>query len=195
MKHVMVLMMVLAAATAVATEKQPDTSDYVIQNGSRAQITGTLSDASPVWNRAFGSGAPSTTDCLFPFTDSSIDGQYYDVFCIESTDENPVEIVVSPDGTTIGDTVLSLYCDPFDPTDPLVNGAYYDDDGGDGLLSAFLPGDNVVLTPGVSYWLVLSTFSAGDSGDFVIDTSDNVMICGGVSVESTDWSSLKGLFE
>ncbi len=195
MKHVMVLIMVLAAGMAIADEKTPDTSEFTMDAGTRIQITGELGDASPIWDRSFGFGDPAPTTCDFPFDASSITGQYYDFFCIESTDENPISIAVDPAGTTIGDTTLYLFCDPFDPSMPTSNGAYYDDDGGEGLLSAFLPGDNVILPPGTEYWLVISTFSAGDSGTFAIDTSDNVALCGGVAVEQSDWSSFKGLFE
>lgn len=195
MKKAIVLILALSLVAGLATakdEKIPD-GDYVMDAPSRIQITGMLDGSSPTWNRAFGSGAASP-DCMFQLTDSGNDGQYYDQICITTTDDTPIEIVVDAGGTTIGDTTLHLYCANFDAGDPLANCVYYDDDGGDGLLSAIVLADNVVLPPGTEYWLVLSTFSGGDMGSFTINTSDNVALCGGVGTEATDWSNLKSLF-
>ena len=68
------------------------------------------------------------------------------------------------------------------------------DSDGDSLLSAFTLEDNLVLSPGSDYWLVLSTFSPGATGDFTINTSDNVELCGSVANESRSWTELKGLY-
>jgi hypothetical protein len=32
-------------------------------------------------------------------------------------------------------------------------------------------------------------------GDFVINTSDNVALCGTVGTENSDWSSIKSMFQ
>ncbi|MEZ4387732.1 MAG: hypothetical protein R3D98_09180 [Candidatus Krumholzibacteriia bacterium] len=183
----------LIVTSAFAEAKRPDVRDAVMQNGSRIVITGMLDSTSPVWNRGFNNTSPPSPSCDFLLSDSS-DGQYYDVFCITSTDQSPIEIIVDPAGTTIGDTHMELYCDPFDPNTPLVNAVFSDDDDGDGLLSAFLLSDGLVLTPGTQYWLVLTTFSAGDQGTFALNTSDNVVLCGGVATESQSWSQIKGLY-
>jgi hypothetical protein len=76
----------------------------------------------------------------------------------------------------LSDTVITLYCDPFDPMDPLHNIVAYDDDGGDGLYSAFFDTDGATMTAGDPYWLVLSTFSAGDTGDYDICLEGNVTV-------------------
>jgi len=183
----------LLAGLAMAADEKIQDKDYVFDGQSRIQITGTLDSSSPTWNRAFGSGS-AMPDCMFGLTDSGADGQYFDQFCITSTDDNPIEIVVNAGGTTIGDTTLHIYCSNFDPNAPLDNCVYYDDDGGDGLLSAITLADNVVLPAGTEYWLILSTFGTGAMGDFVMDTSDNVALCGVVANEATDWSSIKSLF-
>ena len=193
MKKVMfaILAVTLLAGFAMATEKIEDI-DYVMDNPSRMQIAGVLDADSPTWNRAFGSG-DSSLDCIFGLTDSSADGQFFAQYCIRGTDDNPIEIVVDGDATEIGDTTLHIYCDSFDPGAPLEECVYYDDDGGDGLYSAINLEDNVVLPPGTEFWLILSTFSGGDEGAFVINTSDNVALCS-VGTESTDWGTIKGLY-
>ncbi|HOX26092.1 MAG TPA: hypothetical protein PLL30_08985 [Candidatus Krumholzibacteria bacterium] len=196
MKLVIYLALALALGAGIAAaadEKSIDVNEYTIPEPGRIQITGALSTASPMWNRGFGTGLYSLA-CAFPLTDSGADGQYYDVYCVEATDQSPIEIVVNSNGTTIGDTTLFLYCDPFNPATPLANAVFYDDDDGVSLLSAFMLSDNIVLPPGTSYWLVISTFSGGITGSYAIDTSANVVLCGGVGAEATDWSSIKGLF-
>ncbi len=201
MKHaiVTVLLLTLCAAVALAAgDKQPDTQDYVMQAQSRIQITGAFTESSPVWDRGYGFGDPAPETCDYGLTAAFYQGQYYDMFCVTSTDANPVEFVVSTNGTTLDDTTLHLFCADFDPTMPLAECVYYDDDGGEGLYSAITVEDGVILTPDTEYWLVISNYGVGDDGDmgdFVIDTSDNVELCGGVAVQSTDWSSIKGLFE
>lgn len=192
MRMVITLALVLVAGLAFANEKIAE-GDYSIQNPSRAEITGELDGSSPTWNRSFGSGVPSPA-CAFPLTLSSNTGQYYDVICIQVTDQNPIEVEVTPTGTSIGDTTLHLFCDPFDAGNSTANAVYYNDDGGEGLLSAFTAANNVVLAPGATYWLVLSTFSGGATGTYRIVTSDNVTVCGTVDADAVDWSAIKGLF-
>lgn len=193
MKLVMTLSLVLIAAVAFAADEKVIEGDYTIEFPSRAEITGELDGNSPTWNRSFGSGVYSP-ECAFPLTLSSNTGQYYDAICIEVTDQNPIEVEVTVDGTTINDTTLHLFCDPFDASDSTLNAVFYNDDGGEGLLSAFTLANNIVLDPGATYWLVLSTFSAGDMGTYRIVTSDNVTVCGTVSTDATDWSTIKSLF-
>jgi len=187
----LILSLVLATA-ALAELKLPDTKDAVNQNPILLVIAGTLDENSPTWNRGFNNVDPPDLSCNFPLGDSS-DGQFYDVFCVTGTDDNPVEIIVDAAATTIGDTHMNLYCDPFDPMNPLEQVVFSDDDDGDGLMSAFTLSDGLVLSGG-DYWLVLTTFSPGAMGDFVINTSDNVSICGGVAVENHTWSHLKGIY-
>ena len=78
---------------------------------------------------------------------------------------------------TGGDTTITLYCDPFDPGNTLTNVVAYDDDDGVGTLSAFTAADGIALQPGNTYWLIMSTFSGGVTGDFQIDcTSATVFV-------------------
>jgi hypothetical protein len=192
MKMVITFALVLVAGFAFANEKIAE-GDYSIQNPSRAEITGELDGNSPTWNRSFGSGVPSPA-CAFPLSLSANTGQYYDVICVQATDQNPIEVEVTVEGTSINDTTLHLFCEGFDAGNSTANAVYYNDDGGEGLLSAFTAANNVVLAPGTNYWLVLSTFSANDMGTYRIVTSDNVTVCGTVNADAVDWSAIKGLF-
>lgn len=189
------LLGLLLVSSALATEKLPDVKDGVMENGSRIAIAGTLDGSSPIFNRPLDPVLPPATACDFPLVDSASDGQYYAVICITSTNDNPVEIIVDAAGTTLDDTHMELYCDPFDPNAPLTNAVFSDDDDGVGFYSAFLATDNVVLTPSAAYYLVLTTFSAGDIGNFLINTSTNVVFCEGVATESTTWSKIKAMHD
>ena len=91
---------------------------------------------------------------------------YYAVFPITSSVSENLEVEVVAANTTLSDTVMTLYCDPFDPADPMANAIAYDDDGAGYPYSGFYASDGIYLDAGVTYYLVLSTFSAGDMGDF-----------------------------
>jgi hypothetical protein len=195
MKHVLTILAITLIATSAlaASEKAVDLVDARPGAASRIVISGTLDANSAIYNRAYYNATPADPDCAYPVLDSSLDGQSYTTFCISSTDANPIEVIVDASGTTIGDTFMALYC-AFDPADPLSNAVFTDDDDGDGLFSAFTVNDNLVLPAGTEYTLVVTTFSAGDLGDFLINTSDNVAFCGSVPAENHSWSDLKGLY-
>lgn len=135
--------------------------------------SGSLTAASPTWDRIFGSAVDLT--CNAAMSDSSNDGQYYEEIPIQVTaTENLEAEVISFTG---GDTVIALYCDPFDPANPGLNAIAYDDDDGVGTLSAFVAGDGITLQPGNTYYLVFSTFSGAVVGDFTINfTSATVTV-------------------
>ena len=135
--------------------------------------SGSLTGSSPVYNRGFGGSVDPT--CNSALIDSGVDGQYYEAIPIQvSAAENLEAEVVSFTG---GDTVITLYCDPFDPANPLANVVAYDDDDGVGTLSAFTAADGITLQPGSTYWFVLSTFSSAITGDFTINfTSATVTV-------------------
>lgn len=195
MKHVLtILAIALIASTALAAgEKGVDLVDARPGAPSRIVISGTLDANSATYNRAYYNATPPDPDCAYPVQDSSLDGQSYTTFCISSTDANPIEMIVDAGATTISDTFIALYCS-FDPADPLSNAVFTDDDDGDGLMSAFTVNDNLILPAGTEYTFVVTTFSSGGYGDFVINTSDNVAFCGSVPAENHSWSELKGLY-
>ena len=137
------------------TMERFDCSDYIV---------GTIDASSPTWNRIYGCNVD--VNCAASCYDSSTDGQYYAVFPITTTVSENLEAEVVAANTTLSDTVMTLYCDPFDPADPMANAIAYDDDGAGYPYSGFYASDGIYLTSGVTYYLVLSTFSAGDMGDF-----------------------------
>jgi len=136
-------------------------------------FSGSLTAASPIWDRIFGSAVDLT--CNAAMSDSGNDGQYYEAIEIQvSAAENLEAEVISFTG---GDTVIALYCDPFDPANPGLNAIAYDDDDGVGTLSAFVAADGITLQPGNTYWFVFSTFSSATEGDFTINfTSATVTV-------------------
>lgn len=192
MRIAIALLLVLTLVGGVAwAEKLPDVNDAVPPSQARIVFSGTLSASSPVYDRIY--GGLVSLDCQSNVYDSSMNGQYYEVFCMRVTNTDPIEIWVDANGTNISDTVMTLYCEPFDPSQPQLNVISYDDDDGPGLLSAFLLADNIHLVPGTNYYLVFSTFSSAVTGDFVIQTSDNVTVCV-VDVETSPWGTVKNLY-
>jgi len=134
-------------------------------------ITGALDTSSPTYNRIFTSSVDPA--CGAVSADSTVgNGVYYQVFQLGVTANEMLELSLDGSATSINDPVLSVYCDPFDPADPMANLIAYSDDVTSGnLLPGFDATDNVALSPGVSYWLVLSTFAPGDQGTFQIDVT------------------------
>ncbi len=190
--NVLIIALMLLVGTAMADEKIADTQNALPNLNTLSVLSGTLDENSPTYDRIFGGSV--SLECASQVIDSSQNGMYFALFCIEASTSDPIEIIVDPTGTNISDTVMTLYCDPFDPGDASFNVVSYDDDGGDGLLSAFTIADGITLTPGDSYFLVLSTFGTGAMGDFVINTSDNVTECGTVATEAGSWDSLKASY-
>ncbi|UCG33653.1 MAG: choice-of-anchor J domain-containing protein, partial [Phycisphaerales bacterium] len=152
----------------LAGEEKFDCNEHVI---------GALDSSSPTWNRVFGSSVDLT--CNANVYDSSANGQYYAAIPIATTVSELLEAEFLQGGTTIGDTVLTLYCDPFDPANPMDNVIAYDDDGGYSLLSGFYASDGIFLDAGVQYWLVLSTFSAGVTGNYDFCLGGHFFVGGG----------------
>ena len=193
--NVLIIALMLVSGAAFAAEKEADTQNAVPTRSTLGVISGALDADSPVYDRIF-SGAVSL-ECASEVSDSSQDGMFFDMFCIEVSSSDPIELIVDPAATLLHDTVMTIYCDPFDPAAPEMNVVSFDDDGGEGLLSAFTADDNITLTPGETYYLVLSNFGSGDDDDmgaYAINTSDNVSECGTVATESSSWDSLKASY-
>jgi hypothetical protein len=109
----------------------------------------------------------------------SASGVQYAVIPIHTTNGAGENLVatVNAAGTGINDTVMSVYC-AFDPANSDQNLVAYDDDGGGGLMSAFLAGDGVFLAPETTYYVVLSLYSSGDlgSGTYQVDFGGDVLV-------------------
>lgn len=190
-------LLLLADQTVLAREKTPDVMNASAPTLAAASfnpaLDGVLSFESGTYDRIYNQGNVNT-ECGAEALDSENDGMFYDMICLQVDDNNPIELVVDPQGTDITDTVLTLYCSPFDPTHPEQNVVAFDDDGGMGTLSAFTAADNITLTEGHEYWLVVSTYGAGMTGNYLIQRSSNVYDCGVVADEDASWGSVKGLY-
>lgn len=194
MKHVIVtLLLVALASMAIASDlpKDIDRVDYVMDAPSRIVITGELTANSPTFERwRPASYEELGLNCDLVMTSSYTTQPHYDLYCFNVTDNEPVEFVVDEAGF---DTVIYIYCDPFDPADATQNAVYMDDDDGDGLNSAIFAANGVTLNPGQDYWFLICSYSS-TVGTYSVMTSDNVALCGSVANEASTWSSLKSLF-
>ncbi len=187
------LALILAASTALAVEKQPDIMNVAAKTTLNPPVAGSLTLASGTYDRIYTSGSIDA-QCGAEAFDSANDGMYFDVYCLQVDDANPIDLILDANGTNIIDTVLTLYCSPFNPTQPQLNVVAFDDDSGEGTLSAITAAQNVVLEEGQEYWLVVSSYGANMTGDYVIQKSGNVYDCGVVTNEQATWGAIKGMY-
>jgi hypothetical protein len=187
------ILAILTAGSAQAYEKKPDFANAVPSKSLGQSVTGTLSASSATYDRIYNAGEVDA-QCGAPALDSANNGMYFDVYCLQVDDHNPIELVLDATGTNLTDTVLTLYCTQFDPARPELNVVAFDDDGGQGTLSAFTAADNIRLFEGQEYWLVISSFGARMTGSYVLQKSSNVFDCGIVANQGSSWGSLKGMY-
>ncbi len=140
--------------------------DYTLDGPRVDTYSGTISTSSPIWNRIYNCNV--SPSCAAVCSDSGVDGQYYHVIPIAVTAAENLECEVTAFQGTAGDSTIQVYCDPFDPLQPLTNVVAYDDDDGPGALSIFTAADGVLLQPGQTYYLVFSPFYPDEVGDFTI---------------------------
>ncbi len=190
---ILFLSLLLVAGSALAVEKTPDILDITARASYNPPASGTLDSNSGTYTGVYTVGL-ADGQCGAETIDSSNDGVYYDVYCLQVDDSNPIELVLDPVGTDIMDTVLTLYCSPFDPLHPEENVVAYDDDSGEATLSALTADQNIVLQEGQEYWLVISAYGADMVGDYLVQKSSNVYDCGLVANEETSWGSIKGMY-
>ena len=188
----MTAILVAGICAAAPTEKFSDLSNVTPHAGLKSILQGTLSGNSPTYDRPF--GTEISLDCDAPLIDSANDNVYLEIFCLKSIDANPIQLVVDAAGTNITDTVLTIYCSNFDLSDPLGNAIVFDDDGGEGTLSAITLKDGVVLDPGQVFWAVLSTYGAAMTGNYLLQASENLVTCDVVPTASTTWGALKATY-
>jgi len=157
---------------ALAEEKTPNKSEFSIQSRA-ASVSGTLSGPE-TFNRLFNPWGPVDLTCSgsgFSLSGVGTD-VHYSVYEIYSPiGENLVATLESSDF----DAYLWIYCDPFDPSDPISNAMYGDDDSGTDLNSAFLLEDGVFLEPNASYFLVVTSYSNDATGDYTLNVDGNVV--------------------
>lgn len=155
------ILMLFIAISVNAAEKTADTKEASIAPSAiSATMSGNL-DGTNTYDRVFGDGVDS--GCAHPTTDSSNDGSSYQIFEIHSPSGQNADIEVQLTG--LSDSLLFVYC-AFDPFAPMNMVAGVDDDGGVGLGSSIVPADGLVLTAGVSYFVVVAGFGSGDLGTF-----------------------------
>lgn len=136
----------------------------VIQNvlAGAASTTGSLVGG-PVYDRIFTGDVQNDCTATSDFSGAGTGVEYASIAINSPTGATLVASLANP-GTDLGDSVLSLYCDPFDPANADQNLVAYDDDGGGGLLSAFDGSEGIVLAPDTTYFLVVSLFSPASIG-------------------------------
>jgi hypothetical protein len=153
---------------AEAREKGVQTDrEFQSRGGVVESISGMVSIATPKWNRVF-STADADPECGMTSLVSGFGEMPYVLTRLEVTGSVDVdlELAVIGTGTDIEDTTLAVYCAPFTPGFPQHNLLAYDDDDGDGALSAFSASDGVTLKPGEIYVVVLSPFNLQNPDDW-----------------------------
>ncbi|HVS62385.1 MAG TPA: hypothetical protein VMT85_02660 [Thermoanaerobaculia bacterium] len=171
-----VLAGILLAASAIA-QKPTEVKGFGIRE-SRATdirisqpvttITGSLVASDPAHARQSGS-RPFSSSCEAGITTSA--GAYrYDVYPFQVRSAG---IFTAQLNSSDFDPFLSLYCS-FDPNNGADNLLASDDDGGPGLNSAFVAGDGIALVPGTTYFLVVTSFSAGVTGNYTLTIDPEV---------------------
>lgn len=187
------IFLLVGAGTALALEKTPDLINVPAKASFSPPVSGTLSEISGTYDRIYTHGMVDA-QCGAEAFDSVNDDMYFDVYCLQVDDDQPIELVLDAAGTDIIDTVLTLYCSPFDPLNPDQNVVAFDDDSGETTLSAITLADELALVEGQEYWLVISTYGANMTGDYLLQKSSNVYDCGAVANERASWGAVKGRY-
>jgi len=145
-------------------------------------ISGSLTGA-PTYDRIFTGNVDPNCNAASTLSGLGVGVPYAVIAIYTPVGENLIA-TVNPIGTDIADTTLTLYCEPFDSNDARQNVIAYDDDDGDGLLSAFDGSEGAFLAPGNLYFLVLSLFAPGTmgGGNYKIDLGGDIMIAGTLTV-------------
>ena len=163
-----------------ATTETPDEKAGQVNkdtSGIRANRSFTVTGdttGGPTYDRIFGGGTDNTCNLSVTFSGTGVGVNYAIVEFFSPTGGLWDGVEVNAGGTTIGDTTMTLYCDPFDPANADQNVVVYDDDGGSGLLSAITAADGVMLQANTSYFIVLGTFGPGDVGAYQLDFAGDV---------------------
>ncbi|MBI1318347.1 MAG: hypothetical protein GC168_05265 [Candidatus Hydrogenedens sp.] len=125
-------------------------------DGCAEEFDDTLDIAtSPIWKRVNASVNAISLNCNLAATTRQFDVPFAAFTFVAPPTPKLLEVAVSG---SISDTVLALYCDPFDPGQPTSNLVAFDDDSGAGQRSAFSASDGIRLKPNDTYHLVVSVF-------------------------------------
>ncbi|MBE0584358.1 MAG: hypothetical protein IH612_11440 [Desulfofustis sp.] len=121
------------------------------------QLDGNLDASSPTWNRVKDTASTAPAICGTESEDSYNNNVRYAQFHIVPAVNTTLQAAIDPTGST-SDSMLALYCSPFDPADPAANLVAMDDDA-NGYPHAALTGRAIALLAGQDYYLVVSNYS------------------------------------
>ena len=183
------LLLPIFLALPARAEKTTDDGEQSIPEMARAATINVSLVGQETYNRIFTSDVDPTCQATSSLSLPGMNVPYvvFHVFTSNPQGENLV-CAINPSGTDVIDTVISLYCLPFDPNQPEQNLVAYDDDGGMGLLSAFTQSDGVFLEPFQDYCLVLSIFDPSSLGGGQL----RVDFAGDVGVVQIDYVPILG---
>ena len=182
-----VILSVFAVTLGFAGEKITDDSEFVLTSRAATYID-TLTGAD-TYDRIFTSDVNTSCNATSTFSGSGVGVPYISIPIHSTTGEN-IECSLNPGTTTVTDSVISLYCAPFDPLNADQNLVAYDDDGGSGLLSGFVVGDGAFMTANTTYYLVVSTFSPSNvgGGAFTVDFGGDIQVGEAVTIPTmSEW--------
>jgi hypothetical protein len=171
------------------SEKTPDVSEFSVTTRA-ASVNGALDASDDTFNRILSMSAVDLTCSGIGAGYSGLGtAVYYDVYEIYSpTGENLVCSVSSG-----ADSYLNLYCDPFNPANPLPTARFADDDDAGSLNAAFLPGDNVYLEPYTTYYLVVCSFANGETFSYTLNIDGDVVVGTPPQIPVSDWAVYFGI--
>lgn len=183
--------MVLAAmvpAVLAADEKGPDTRNYkgAVTSGTQA---GDLVNTQ-VFDRRL--SVTYTGNCAATSSDSSNNGTAYQVFQFHSPGGQMADIWTTQSGT-LTDSVIFIYCDPFNPLSPDLNLVAWDDDDGAGLMSAITTADGVQLQPNTTYNLVVTGYFPTSLGTYTVDLGGDLVFGPAAPIPSVNTWGLAAL--
>lgn len=143
-------------------------------------VNGYFDSSSPTWARVLATTPQAGVTCSNPATSElsyNTNVRYTQYEIIPKVTQNFVGQVISSDNYV--DTMMALYCSPFDPDQPQENLLAMDDDG-NGYPYPGLTNRAIPLTAGNSYYLVVTSYSNYNpngaeplDGGFTLELGDN----------------------
>lgn len=138
-------------------------------------IEGIFDSSSPTHDRIKSTPFSSGPDCTTPSEDSYNDNVRYAQYRIIPNSNILLQADITTTSDSPPDTLLALYCAPFDPENPADNLVAMDDDG-NGFPNAGLTNRNIPLNADTSYYLVVISYSEtfNASGSYNLVLSDDL---------------------
>lgn len=127
------------------------------------EIPGYFDAGSGTWDRRMATAVSAAHDCDTASSDSVNNGVRYTQYRIVPNVNGNLEAAVISSASGL-DTMMALYCEPFDPSAPQDNLLTMDDDG-NGYPNPSLTSRDIELQQGKSYYLVVTSYSNYNPGD------------------------------